>query len=363
MKFTVNTTKLKDMVARSVKGASNNKLIPITGLMEISLKDGELTLVTTDATNYLYIHEKDVVGDDFSVVVPAELISKLISKVTSDNVVFNLQPELAILEIKANGEYRIELPLDEEGQLIKFPNPYRKLEYAESTSVVHRSTIQTILAALKSSLAVTDENLCYTGYYIGDRVIATDTYKITSMDTRLLDSDRLMSPEVMMLLSVMTDEKINVRINEENHICAFVSSNCDIYSVDMDCIEDYAVDAILELVDTSYDSSCSIAKSDILSVLDRLSLFVGPYDKNAITLVFTNNGIQISSKASTGSELIPYTTSDNFKDFICTVDIQMLISMIKSQLSDAVEIQYGLDNALKMVDGNITHILSLMDDE
>lgn len=57
MKLQIKTTKLQEMLARAIKGASNNKLIPLTSLIAISLKDGELTLITTDATNYLYVRD------------------------------------------------------------------------------------------------------------------------------------------------------------------------------------------------------------------------------------------------------------------------------------------------------------------
>ena len=50
MKLSIKTEKLKEMVSRSIKGVGNNKLIPLTSLMAIELKDGKLTLITTDAT-------------------------------------------------------------------------------------------------------------------------------------------------------------------------------------------------------------------------------------------------------------------------------------------------------------------------
>ena len=82
MKFTIGTELMKDVVARAIKGAGNNKLIPITSMMCIQLKDGELTVITTDATNYLYIKEQHVAGDDFYVVVDENQFAKLVSKMT-----------------------------------------------------------------------------------------------------------------------------------------------------------------------------------------------------------------------------------------------------------------------------------------
>jgi hypothetical protein len=131
----------------------------------------------------------------------------------------------------------------------------------------------------------------------------------------------------------------------------------------MEGIEDYAIDAISELIDLDIDSHCSIAKSEIMALLDRLSLFVGPYDKNAVQLTFTKNGLQVSSKAENGVEIIPYISSDNFVDYTCQIDIQMLTQEVKAIQSDAIELYYGDDNAIKMKDGNVTIVVALLDDE
>ena len=91
-------------------------MIPITGLMSIELKDHKLTLTTTDAINYLFIVEDKVDGEDFCVVVQAETFAKLISRMTSETVSLELVGEE--LRVTGNGEYKIDLPLDEEGELI-----------------------------------------------------------------------------------------------------------------------------------------------------------------------------------------------------------------------------------------------------
>ena len=100
-----------------------------------------------------------------------------------------------------------------------------------------------------------------------------------------------------------------------------------------------------------------------MQLLDRLSLFVGPYDKNAIQLTFTRDGLQVTSKAENGVEIINYVASDNFKDFTCQIDIQMLTQEVKAISNDVIEMYYGEDNAIKMTDGNITIIVALLEDD
>lgn len=360
MNFTVKTATLQEMVSRSIKGVGNNKLIPITSLMGISLEDNRLMLTTTDATNYLYIREDKIDGDDFHITVEADTFSKLISRMTSETVTLELQE--TALQVKGNGSYRLELPVDEEGSLITFPDPYKSTLIKVGEDVqLHLSTVQTILSTLKPALAVTLENPCYTGYYVGSKVVATDTYKIACMDVNILDKDMLISPEMMNLLSVMTSEKIQVDVVDNIIVCS--SPDCVVYGPTMEGIEDYRIDAISSLVDTKFSSMCKVPKAALLQVLDRLGLFVSTYDKNGIYLTFSQQGVQISSKASTGVEIIPYTESHDFKDFTCCVDIEMLISQVKSQATDVIELYYGLDNAIKMVDGNITIIVALLEDD
>ena len=359
MKFTIGTELMKDVVSRAIKGVGNNKLIPITSMMCIELKDGELTVITTDATNYLYISEQHVAGDDFYVVVDANQFAKLISKMTCENITMTIDEKLYTMKVRGNGNYTLELPLDEDGSPVKFPNPLNKLTYGDS--FVNRSTIQVILETIKPALATTLENPCYTGYYVGDSVIATDTYKIACMDVKVFDTPKLVSSEFLDLVSVMRDEKISVFMNSNDIV--FHTPGCSICGKFMEGLEDFAIEPITNLINQEFDSSCSVPKNDLLQMLDRVALFVGNYDKNGVHLTFTNAGLQVSSKASNGVEILPYVHSENQKDFTCEVDIQMLTQEVKAISNDLIEIYYGDDSSIKLIDGNITIVIALMEDE
>ena len=362
MNVTIKTDRLKEMVTRAAKGASCNKLIPLTSLMGIELEDGVFRLITTNATNYLYVREQGIAGDDFKVSVPVDVFVKLIARTTSENVVLSVSDNA--LTVKGNGSYKIELPMDEDaGEVIKFPDPLSKVIFNDTeTKEINLSTIKVILNSLRPALAVTMEDPCYTGYYVGSSVIATDTYKIACMDVdSLFGDDVLISSELMDLFNVMTSEKITV--DRSGNVIVFGSPDCVIYGNIMEGIEDFAVDAICGLVDTHFDSVCKMPKNAVLQVLDRLSLFVNQYDKNGIYLIFTNEGLQIKSKSASGVETIPYFESNDFKPFACCIDIEMFMSQLKAQSVDMVELHYGLDNAIKMIDGNITHVIALLEDD
>lgn len=359
MKMTINTSTLQNMVAKAMKGASCNKMLPLTGLMAIELTDHMLTLVTTDATNYLYVRENKVEGDDFYVVVQAEMFSKLISKLTCEKVSLELKDNT--LMVTGNGKYSIELPLDEEGELIKYPDPLDSVGIAGEELTVNLSTVKLILTTAKSALADTLEVPCYTGYYVGDKIVATDTYKICGINIKLWDEPALISPEMMSLLDIFTDEKF-IAVRSGNTM-VFESENCTVYGTLMDSIDDYQIEAISDLLTQDFASSCKITKSALLQLLDRLALFVSPYDKNGVYLTFTKSGLQIESKQANSVEVIPYTESNNFCDFTCCVDIEMLHSQVKANTGDGITLHYGDESAIKITDGNVTQVVALLEDD
>ena len=359
MKFTIGTELMKDVVARAIKGAGNNKLIPITSMMCIRLQNGDLTVITTDATNYLYIKEQHVAGDDFYVVVDANQFAKLVGKMTSDNITMTVDSNFT-LTVKGNGTYKIELPLDEDGNLVKFPDVIGKND-SETGITLNRSTIQVILDTIKPALAVTMENPQYTAYYMGDKVVATDSYKIASLDVPIFDEPRLVSSEFIDLVSVMRSEKITAHIGKTDIM--FDTPDCTIVGKFVDGLNDFAIEPISNLIDQEFESFCAVPKNELLQTLDRLSLFVGTYDKNAVDLTFTKEGLQISSKASSGVEIVSYISSDGHRDYTCAVDILMLMQEVKAIQNDKIEMFYGDDASIKLVDGNITIVIALMDDD
>lgn len=368
MKLTINTATFQNMVAKAVKGAGMNNDLFITQLMSISLKDNRLTLTTTDNNNYLYVRQDKVAGDDFNVVVAVDKFSKLISKLTCQEVTLEVsegkEGELDKLTVKGNGKYVLELPYDEEGELIDYPNPLEN-EDAEkfwNSSEVKLSTIRHILSTAKAALLVGKEDMCYSDYYVGSRVVATDTYKICGIDVKIFDEPRLISPQLMDLLDVMSSENIDIRYDEDTVI--FETPEVTVYGKTDEGVKDYQIDAISSLLDEKFPSSCKIEKAPLLQMLDRLSLFVDTFDKNSVYLTFTKDGLVVSSKQNSGEEIIPYKESTDFTDYTCCLDIDLFKTQVKAYQLDIIEILYGKENSIKLTMSETTRqVIALADDD
>lgn len=374
----LNTEEFKDMVAKATKGASGNSNLYLTQLMAIDLEDNVFTLITTDTNNYLYVRKDRVAGDDFYAVVPVDRFSKLISKITCDEIRLEVSMsdsgDADKLVVKGNGSYVIELPHDIDGELVEFPDPLNEIDLDSDDwkkNETQLSTVHLMLATAKPALSSSkDSTNPYTGYYVGDKIVATDTFKICGIDVKVLDEPSLLTREMVDLLDVMSEEDIKVAYNDDHVI--FHTDTCTVYgnkkegsiAEEFDPNDDdpgskYQVGAISGILDEPFPSSCVVDKSALLQMLDRISLFVGVNDKHGVCMTFTKDGLNVSSKQHSGDEIIPYIESVDFSDFTCSTDINMLISQVKASRSPSIKICYGKERTIKFSDDPITQIVAL----
>ena len=353
----VVTSRMKEAVNKAIKGAGFNNLIPITSMIGIKLSDGKLRLLTTDMTNTLCIIIDKVAGDYMDITVDADKFGKLIAKTTSEDIDLSVKDD--VLFVKANGTYKIPLISDEEG-LISFPDvnigsgPNAKTKLS---SVMQAHNIN------KSALAKTLENPALTGYYCGDTVISTDANVITFNQFKMFDIENpiLISAQQMQLLTLNSEEDIEVYIGKTD--IQFVTEDVVIDGALMEGIEDLPANEVNAYLDEAFTSSCKVPKDLLLSVLDRLALFIEPYDKNGAYFTFGRKGINIHSKKDASTETINYVESKDFEQFVCCVDIPMLKEQLQSNPDDTVKIYYGNENALKIESGKVIQVIALLEDE
>lgn len=350
----IKTIKLQEMMSKLMKGVGNNKLIPITSLIAIKVVSGKLTLVATDATNYLYI-TNEIGGEDFYAVVEADLFSKLVARMTSEFIELEITDNSLL--VTGNGKYNLALPLDEDGLIVTYPDPVSALTNTTNLGVISLATIKSAINTVKPALATKMDNPCYTGYYFGDSIIGTDTFKVTSLTTPVFDEPKLLSSEIVDLLGVNTSD--NIEVYSDTNKLVFKTDECTVYGVQLPYLDDFQIEPIKSLLDKEFESECKISRATILQLLDRIALFVGQFEAGDINLAFTSDGLQVSTTKSSGTETIQYAESSNHKDFECMVDIDLLRTQIKAQVSDIITLCYGDDTVLKLVDTNSVSVVAL----
>lgn len=359
----IKTKVLQEMMDKAIKGASFNKLIPITSLIGIYLSNGKLTLMTTDGSNQVRITEKVEVDLDpmktpistFYTIVNADTFSKLVSKTTKEFI--SLENQENFLEIKGNGIYKLEIPINEDGEIIKFPTYEFDLQNAKSKEISVKE-LQNILLTAQTSVAKTMEIPCLTGYYLSnENIIATDRQMVSNIKTSLVDEPILISAEMANLIQILDTEKVTLS-KEENKLL-FTTDTVTIYGKELEGKEIYPIEPVLNLSNVEYDKYTKVNKQDLLDVLDRMALFVSDYDKNGVYLKFTKDSLSITSQKSNAEEIIKAESSSD-SEFTCLIDIEMLKSQVQNITTDTITIYYGQDTSIKLQEGNVLTIISLL---
>ena len=355
MKLTISTTQLQSLFAKAVRGAGNNKLVPMTNLIAISLHEGKLTLMTTDIKNYLYLTADNIEGDEFYVAVSVEILTRLVSKMTSEKTTLEVTGNC--LKVIGNGTYEIALEAPD-GEPLVLPDPVKDFVKEEPIGTVSSTTILNILSSIKSALLTTADYPYYTCYYVENDVTATDTDSVGSYAKGFLNKPCLISSSTMDLVGVLSE---TITVYEKDGKMLFESGDGSVYATIPEGIEKYKIDDLRELVVQDFKYSCKLAQTPILNLLDRISLFVGDYENGKITLSFTQEGLNVTSKYA--EELIEYAEpTANVGEFTCNVDIVALTTQIKAQLGSVITIQYGEDNAIKLIDGDVTSVVALLEE-
>ena len=73
-------------------------------------------------------------------------------------------------------------------------------------------------------------------------------------------------------------------------------------------------------------------------------------------------GLCIESMRDNSVETLKYESLENYSSFTCCVDVEMLKTQIKAYTNDYVVMQYGRDNAIKLVDDDTVQIVCLQED-
>ena len=355
--FSIDTSALKSIVTKASKGASNNKFSAITSLMNIVIEDGKISVTTTDSNNYLTITDSVKSSDNFSFTLNVDTFSKLVAKTSVDSIKISVSDDM--ISFTGNGTYKLPIQLDVDGSQIKYPT--HTINNPEFFGIIKASVIKSAIFHNKPSLAVTMEAPYLTGYLcLPDCIITADSYNICLSKYNMFDKGILLPPVVLELLSMSSDEDISYKIYGNNVM--FETSNMKLFAVTMDGIEDYPETTIRGICDKEYPSNCTLPKSAVISVIDRLSLFIKDNDINGVYMTFTQNGVTFESINGSGIETIPYQGSNGFSEFTCCIGVDALKKQISSHSGESINIYYGDESAIMIKDENITQVISLMDD-
>lgn len=359
MKVKLQTKVLQDLLAKAMKGVGGGTLMR-TQWLGIKVKKNILSLTAWDGKNYLTVAQAEVPCDDFELTVTAETFNKLIAKTTKEEVELIVNDKY--LEVKGNGKYKLELPVNEEGELDIYPEITFDKKGADK-GTVKLSEIKQVITNCKVALAKTRERIYFTGYHFDEVVLTTDSNRGAFVANNLFDQPVLLPDEVMQLLAICDDE--DIKFFKKGNQMLFETSNVTILGYEVEGADVYPAEALLGLYEKEFPSNCLISCSTVLEVLDRLSIFLDAKQPE-VTLMFTDKGIQFVNKEGSINELVTYETSSNFKAYECRIDPTHLKEVITARGLANIKVHYGLTGdfeCLKLGEEKVQHTISIIEDE
>ena len=361
----INTQTLKEMVVKAAACSSNNKLVPLTSLMCLQVdaksdSDNQLTIITTDATNFLYTMEACSCESGFYAVCYTDQFMKLIPKINTEIV--TLEVDDGVLYVYAKGKYAIELPVDTDGSFVQYPNPLDETSYTplkdRKTGIIKSDTVKAITKAIEPALADTMERAVLTYYYVGDKVIGSDGCIIAEFDENLFNGEALMiSQDLMKLLGVL-DGDIKYSIDKES--VTFSDEHCILYAKKTEDAKNYYVRETTNFLATKFEHEVKLNKGELLGALERITIFVDRLDDRALSLTFTPGELVIANMKQKSVEGVDYSETNFTGEFACNINVDMLTEQLKAYAGEVVTIKFGGTQAIELYADATKQIISLM---
>lgn len=347
--FKISTKNLQDMVNK-LSRCNSNKLLEITKYYNLVVCKNGLKITATDGTNFITVMDNTVKGDELEVIVKADQFSKLVQRTSVDTMTFSLKENY--LEVVGNGKYKVEIV---EGETY----PTYEFSATQTTSKVELCIIKKVASTNKYAASTNISDGVLTGYLFKDnKAITADGIKVCVTEAQFGEEELLLAPELIHLLGSLTDSLVDVTVEEDKVL--FETDNTVIFGTQMEGMEQYP--DLGPLSATPFPSKCSLSKLAILNILDRLTLFIDPFEKNEILLGFSSEGLEIGTNSGS-YEIIAYAKSENFQEFVCSVNGLFLKELVTAVDTELFDLHYGVDQLIKIESNNVIQLLATGEQE
>ena len=302
----IKTIVLQNLI-KKVSKMGTNKNLGITEYYNLVGEHGKLSIVATDGVNYIEASVKEEC-EDINVIIQAETFAKIIDKTTKEFVDINVEIDHVVL--KGNGTYKIPIYVGE-----SYPTPdYSKFDTIEGFKV-GIDDIKSIGIINKSAVSTSPNGGALNGYLMTPNgVVTTDEKRICFNDRVRSTEDILLSKELVTLIGTITDLDVVVRYNEGQ--IYIESETTKIFGNELEGKETYPdTSSILDQFNNVVNR-CRISKSVVIKALERIALFVSPFDKYECSMIAEDNTIQFETFEGSFEEVHVVEKLDEFIEVI-----------------------------------------------
>lgn len=360
-KLTVPVQVLKELVTNASKCATNDSDAPLTSLMNIKVKDNKLSVKTTDNKDYMTMYA-DIESEDFEVMVEAKKTTELISKLTSQTV--SLTSDGSVVTVLTNNsEHYLQAVSDVGGEALSFNEP----EVVATGSTCHISLNELRSILLLNKACKGDKSVvpaCAFNYYAdSERVITTNMFKACSNPVALADRPTLIPAFIMELALPIADESGIDFYQNDTHI-VFESTRGRVVGVKLDSAEldEFPAAPLVDLISSPLATSVQVNRSDFSKALERMCLFVNPFENNKLQLTFGSDTLKLYDTKTKSTERLSYiaTQTPITEDISLAVDGQFLKNQILACDKETLLVRVDATVGIQIKCGDTTFMLSVL---
>ena len=344
MKFKINRSVLLRTLNNVSKGLSNKPQMPILTGIKIDVKDRYILLTTSnfdisiqarlEDTNYFDIEETG------TVVLPGKYLLEIIRKTTADEIIFTLFEENVVKIIADKSTFTMNV-------LDKDVFPYISFEESNNFINIDALNVKQIIKKTSFATSSSEAKMVLTGVSLstnGPKIeaIATDSFRLAKK-YMITDNE---NPKVNVILP-------SKNLEELNKILEDVEDIVQIHFLKTKVLFKYQnilfLTRLIEgtfpntssLIPTEYAVSVKFNKNELISSIDRASLFNMSESASTIKMIINNGIVEIKSInneiGGTTEELTPINISSN-NHFQIAFSSKYFLDALKSFDSNEVTI-------------------------
>ena len=361
-KTTISTAILQDLVSRAAKGSTNVDIIPLSCLMQLKVKDGVLTVRTTNNVNFVTV-SSNVTAGDIDIVVQTKLFTQIIGKLQKEVTSLTVDGNKIIIE--ADGKYNIPLALDTDGSNIQFP----EIEFnpVGASRTITSAQVRSILGINKACKADMKEiPAIYNYYFDNEKVVTTNIFKGCFNTISVFETPVVLSPELVELIPTVLNGDEVITVSQDENSVEFLSSIGSVYG--KKCapadLESYPADQLVEALNVPMVNSAVINRSMLANAVDRICLFTDQLESNKLEITFSSNSIHLYSAKTDSSEDVTYLKNpENLAEPITVpVDGKMLAQVLAALDKEEVTIKFDAEVGVQFNLENLIVMLSVLQD-
>lgn len=339
----------------------------VTNLVEIKKENNTLYLEATNREYYVSIKfEVNGEGEDFKATVSAGLFLKLIAQITTDTI--ELKVDSKGVTIKANGDYRLPMILNDGQEMIELPqinilNPTTEMNIDSdilksilnynSRELLKNSIISSPIQKLhyideQGALTITS-GICINNFALEKPIKILINNKIVKLFKLFEDGP----VKFTLGYDPLSDEIVQTKVKFETpNIILTAILNCD-----NTLIKQVPVLKARDRVNNPLPYKATLNKNSLIQSISRLMLFTEDTSSRAVAFFkFTKDSLEILGLDKINSEKL-ITTGFNGDEYTAILDLGDLKNILDTCVEQYVTLSFGDGEAVLINRLNIINIL------